>query len=77
MTTNRTPPSIKAKELAKFLRPERPDYPYLKSVFRQLRAEIEIPVPRKEERLPEIPTEEDIRHFYQAVWNCRNFVDMV
>ena len=28
-------------------------------------------------RLPEVPTEEEIRHFYQAVWNCRNFADMV
>ncbi len=77
MTTDRTPPKKKAKELAKLLRTERPDYPYLKSVFRALRAELEISVPRKEERLPEVPTEEDIRRFYQAVWNCRNFADMV
>jgi integrase/recombinase XerD len=28
-------------------------------------------------RLPEVPTEEEIRRFYQAVWNCRNFGDMV
>ena len=77
MTTDRTPPKKKAKELAKLLRTERPDYPYLKSVFRALRAELEISIPRKEERLPEVPTEEDIRRFYQAVWNCRNFADMV
>ena len=77
MTTDRTPPKKKAKELAKLLRTERPDYPYLKSVFRALRAELEISMPRKEERLPEVPTEEDIRRFYQAVWNCRNFADMV
>jgi integrase/recombinase XerD len=25
----------------------------------------------------EIPTEEEMRRFYQAVWNCRNFADMV
>ncbi|GCE17663.1 tyrosine-type recombinase/integrase [Dictyobacter kobayashii] len=73
----RTPPQKKAKELAKLLRTERPDYPYLKSVFRALRAEMEIEVPRKEIRLPEVPTEEEIRRFYQAVWNCRNFGDMV
>jgi integrase/recombinase XerD len=27
--------------------------------------------------LPEVPTEEEIRCFYQSVWNCRNFADMV
>jgi integrase/recombinase XerD len=73
----RTPPKKKAKEVAKLLRAERPDYPYLKSVFRALREELEIAVPRKEVRLPEVPTEDDIRRFYQAVWNCRNFADMV
>jgi integrase/recombinase XerD len=77
MTTHRTPPKKKAKELAKWLRAERPDYPYLKSVFRALQAELEITVPRKEARLPDIPTEEEIHRFYQAVWNCRNFADMV
>jgi integrase/recombinase XerD len=73
----RTPPKKKAKELAKLLRAERPDYAYLKSVFRALRQELEIAVPQKEVRLPEIPTEEDMHRFYQAVWNCRNFADMV
>ena len=34
-------------------------------------------VPRKEERFPEVPTEDEMRRFYQAVWNCRNFADMV
>jgi integrase/recombinase XerD len=77
MTTLRTPPKKKAKELAKLLRAERPDYPYLKSVFRALREELEIVAPRKEERLPEVPTEDEMLRFYQAVWNCRNFADMV
>ena len=45
MTTDRTPPKKKAKELAKYFRAERPDYPYLKSVFRALREELEIQVP--------------------------------
>jgi integrase/recombinase XerD len=77
MATNRTPPKKKARELAKYLRAERPDYTYLKGVFRALREELEIQVPRRETRLPEVPTEEEMRHFYQAVWNCRNFGDMV
>ena len=73
----RTPPKKKAKELVRLLRAEQPDYAYLKSVFRALREELEITVPRKEVRLPEIPTEEEMRRFYQAVWNCRNFANMV
>src|SRR2546428_12063794 len=77
METHRTPPKKKARELAKYLRAERPDYSYLKSVFRALREELEIQVPRRETRLPEVPTEEEMRRFYQAVWNCRNFGDMV
>jgi integrase/recombinase XerD len=77
MTTTRTPPKKKARELAKYLRAERPDYPYLKSVFRALREELEILVPKREIRLPEVPTEEEIRRFYQSVWNCRNFAHMV
>ncbi len=77
MTPNRTPPKKKAKELAKYFRAERADYSYLKSVFRALREELEIAVPRAPQRLPEVPTEEELRRFYQAVWNCRNFADMV
>ena len=77
MTDDRTPPRRKAKELAKYFRAERADYSYLKSVFRALREELEVPVPREPQRLPEVPTEEEMRRFYQAVWNCRNFADMV
>ncbi len=48
-----------------------------RELAKYLREELEIQVPRRETRLPEIPTEEEMRHFYQAVWNCRNFGDMV
>ncbi len=77
MTTERTPPKKKARELAQYFRVERADYPYLISVFRALREELEIQVPQSTTRLPEVPTEEELRRFYQAVWNCRNFADMV
>lgn len=77
MTTDRTPPKQKAKELAKYLRAERPDYTYLKGVFRALRIELEVEVPKVEHRLPEVPTEEEMRQFYQVVWQTRNFTDMI
>ncbi len=73
----RTPASQKAKELAKYLRRERPDYNYLKSVFRHLRLLLEIEVPKGEKKLPDVPTEEEIRRYYQAVWLARNPQDMV
>ncbi len=77
MSTHRTPPKKKAKELAKYLRAERPDYSYLKGVFRALRTELEVEVPKAEHRLPEVPTEEELRRFYQVVWQTRNFADMI
>ncbi len=73
----RTPPKQKARELARHLRGERPDYDYLKQVFRHLRAELEIEIPRAPQRLPHVPSEDEIRRYYQAVWQARNFGDMV
>ena len=77
MSIHRTSPKKKAQELAKYLRAERPDYLYLKGVFRALRVELEIEVPKKEHRLPEVPTEEELRQFYQVVWQARKFDDMI
>jgi len=77
MNTQRTSPKKKARELAKYLRAERPDYSYLKGVFRALRTELEVEIPKSEHRLPEVPTEEELRQFYQVVWQTRNFADMI
>jgi integrase/recombinase XerD len=77
MNTQRTSPKKKARELAKYLRAERPDYSYLKGVFRALRAELEVEGPKAEHRLPQVPTEEELRQFYQVVWQTRNFADMI
>ncbi|HLZ60229.1 MAG TPA: tyrosine-type recombinase/integrase [Ktedonosporobacter sp.] len=77
MSIHRTSPAKKAKELAKYLRAEQPDDPYLKGVFRALRVELEVEVPRTKHRLPEVPTEKELRQFYQVVWQTRNFADMI
>ena len=73
----RTPARQKARELARHLRGEHPDYFYLKNVFRYLREELEIEVPREPKRLPHVPSEEEMRHYYRTVWQTRNFGDMV
>src|SRR5213595_1827326 len=77
MSEQRTPARKKACELAKYLRAERPDYSYFKQICRYLREELEIEVPRSPKSLPEVPTEEEIRCFYEAVWKARKFADMV
>ena len=77
MNMQRTPAPKKAKQLAKHLRGERPDYNYLKSVFRHLRTELEVEVPKAQKKLPNIPTEEEIKRYYDAVWQARNIQDMV
>jgi integrase/recombinase XerD len=73
----RTSPKRKAKQLVKFFREERPDYLYLRSVFRALRSELSIEREREQKRLPYVPTDEEIRALYKAVWESRNVGDMV
>jgi integrase/recombinase XerD len=77
MNDKRTPAKKKAKELAKFLRTERPDYNYLKSVFQYLREELDITVTKAPKKLPDVPTEEEIERYYKVVWKSQNFQDMV
>ena len=74
---NRTTPKKKAKELSKYLRKEKPDYNYLKSLFRYLREELEVDVPTPHRKLPYVPTEEEVKKYYEVVWNAKNFKDML
>jgi integrase/recombinase XerD len=76
-TWRRTSAKRKARQLAATLRRERPDYAYLKEVFRQLRAELGIAVPRTPKRIPYVPSEELIRRYYETVWRTRKPGDLV
>jgi integrase/recombinase XerD len=73
----RTPAKRKARQLARHLRGERPDYAYLKEVFRHLRAELDVEVQRQPKKLPYVPTEAEIRRYYEAVWQARRTGDVV
>jgi hypothetical protein len=73
----RTPARSKARQLAKYLRGERPDYAYLKEVFRHLRDELGVEVTRAPKKLPYVPTEAEISAFYDAVWKARRAGDVV
>lgn len=66
MNIERTNPSKKAKELAKYLRKERPDYYYLKNLFRCIRKELKIEIPKDNKKLPYVPTEKEIQNYYHV-----------
>jgi integrase/recombinase XerD len=75
---NRTPVKEKAKQLIKLLKPESPDYNYLREVFRQIRKELDVQVNTgSPKRLPQVPTEEEISKYYEAVWKSRNMKHVV
>ncbi len=73
----RTPARRKARQLARHLRGERPDYAYLKEVSRHLRAELGVDVAKAPKKLPYVPTEDEIRRYYQTVWTARRGGDIV
>ncbi len=77
MNNIRTPAKKKARELVKYLRGERPDYYYLKALFKELRTELEVQVPGSPRKLPYVPTEEELKRYYNAVWSSSNFQDML
>ncbi len=74
---SRTPPSKMAKKLIKYLRPQRPDYNYLRDLFRHLRKELDVSVTTTPKKLPIIPTEEEIKKYYEAVWQEKNIQHLV
>jgi len=66
-----------AKRIAKLLRDERPDYYYLKNVFKELRNELNVQVPKKGQRkLPYVPSDKEMQQYYEAVWKSENYQDM-
>lgn len=73
----RTPAAKKAKQIVKLLRAERPDYFYLKEIFRHIRKELDVKVLTQNKKLPFVPSEEEIQKYYEAVWHSQNIKHMV
>ncbi len=73
----RTSAKKKAKELAKYLRKEKPDYAYLKALFKHLRNELDVQVEHAPKKLPIVPKEEEVERYYNVVWKAKNFQDML
>jgi len=73
----RTPARKKAQQLARHLLGEHPDYDYLKQIFRHLRAELAIETSRTPKKLSYVPSEAEIRRYYETVWQGRRTGDVV
>ena len=68
----RKPIAQKAKQIAKLIKDERPDYHYTRLLFQLVRKELDIVVLRKGVKIPYVPTEEELQRFYTTVWQSRN-----
>lgn len=73
----RAPTKDIVKKISKILRDERPDYIYLRDLFKKIREEFDIVVTTQTKRLPYVPTEEELKRYYNIVWQTRNTKHMV
>jgi integrase/recombinase XerD len=76
-TLNRTPVRQMAGEIASILKKEKPDYDYLRELFRHLRKELAVRVVRKSKKLPYIPSDDEIKAFHETVWKTRNVRNLI
>lgn len=73
----RTSPRKKALQIAKYFRHEHPDYNYIRAVFRHLRSELNVAVQVAPKKLPYVPTETEIKKYYEVVWQTKNIQHMI
>jgi len=74
----RIPPKKMAVRLAKILKRQRPDENYLKKTFQHIRDMLNIhQTSHKVKKLPKLLTEEEIKLFYEVVWNTANRTHLV
>ena len=67
----------RAKQIARIIQIDNPDYYYLKELFKKLRKELEIKRTLEPKKLPYVPTTEEIRRYYDVVWNNQNTKHMI
>lgn len=69
----------RAQQFAKVLKSDSPapDYNYLREIFRHLRKALHIEVNVDPKKLPFVPNDEEIKKYYDAVWQTRNMQHMV
>ena len=75
--TTRTSPHKKALQIAKYFRHENPDYNYLRAVFQELRQNLNVKVTTAPKKLPYVPTESELKKYYEVIWQSKNMQDMI
>jgi integrase/recombinase XerD len=65
------------KKITRILRNERPDYIYLRDLFKKIRIELDVKVQTKRKQLPYVPMEEEIKNYYEVVWKSHEVKHMV
>jgi integrase/recombinase XerD len=73
----RLPPTAMAKKLVRVLRPQHPDYHYLKKVFQPIRTRLDVGTIPQAKRLPELLTDAELVALYEVVWQARQFTHLV
>lgn len=73
----RTPSQKIVDKIVKILREERPDYRYLRGIFKKVREELNVPVTLQTKHLPYVPTEEELKKYYEVVWKSQDTKHMV
>ena len=68
----RTPVREKAKQIAPLLRTEHPDYNYLREVFRHLRKEFELTIPKPAITKRQVSSTKEIAIFLKCLNNDSN-----
>ncbi len=67
----------KAKQIAELLDKKRVNYFYLKDLFGKLRKELGIEVKREPQKLPYVPTEEEMKKYYEIVFKSKNMQNVL
>lgn len=75
--STRTSPHKKALQIAKYFRHENPDYNYLRAVFQELRQNLNVKVTTAPKKLPYVPTESELKKYYDTIWKSKNMQDMI
>jgi integrase/recombinase XerD len=74
----RTPPKQMAKRIIRILKKENLDHNYIRKVFEYIRKDLDLKGNEvKEKKLPDLLTDEELKRFYEAVWNAANRSHMI
>lgn len=74
----RIPPKQLSNQITKIIKKQRPDANYLKKVFEYVRRNLDLKGQQKKgQKLPELLTEDEMKRFYESVWNSAKRAHLV